>query len=261
MASREEAPRDFAPADLPDFRRGLFLPRRDPYWLGRIPCPPRVLLLTDSTLAIVTHPSDPTAPVHIRLPAISSLETGNMMLLGWMEIGAGGAWHKVEYNTRCSGPIDDFRRELRRSIFEPVQPGCTEAVHFGDAFDDIKFSRAGAYELDQGENVAVTFLSLPRRRTSKHWLKLREAWQPGDLVICTDRRFLWITDRYNGRYERYGRVVRSLRRRDIRAVSMRREDRGAALSIRSDAHEWTIAVDDELEAAATEFAGAAHEPR
>lgn len=257
ITSRGEVPWDFTASDVPEFRCGLFLPRCDRYWLGRSSYPPRVLFLTDSTLVISAHASDGTAPVRISLSDIGWLETGNMLLIGWMEIGAGETRKKVEYNTRCPGPIDDFRRELQRSIFLPVHEESSPAVHFGDGFDDIKFSRAGDGELDQGENVALTFLSLPRRRTRKHWLMLREVWQPGDFVICTDRRFIWITDRYKGRYERYGRVIRSVRRRDVRAVSLLREDHGVTLSIRFEAQEWTIAVDSELEGAAAEFAEAA----
>ncbi len=257
IASREEAPGDFVQAGLPEFHHGLFLPRSDPAFFARSPYPPRVLLLTDSALVIVPHPSHPAAAVQMELSAIGSLETGNMLLLGWIEIGGGGARNKVEYNTRCPEPIDDFLRELRRSIFLPTGEAPPQAVHFGDSFDDIKFSRAGDGELDQGDNVALTFLSLPRRRMKKYWLISKEVWQPGDFLIGTDRRFIWITDRYNGRYERYGRVIRSLRRGDIQAVSFRREENGAVLGIRCDAHEWTIAVDGELETAAAEFADAA----
>jgi hypothetical protein len=256
ISSREEVPHDFARADLPKFRCGLFLPRRDPDKFGRSAYPPRILLLTDSTLIILTHPSDGTPPAEIRLSDIGSLETGNMLLRGWTEVNAGSARNRVEYNTRCFQPIGDFHRELRRAVFPPVTGVPFPAAHVGDAFDDVKFSRAGDSELDPDESVVLSFLSLPRRCVRRRWLIHGAIWQPGDLVICTDRRFIWITDRYKGLCERYGRVTRSVRRSEVRGVSVRRSDQSVTMGIRLRDGEWPIAVYQDLAAAVHEFADA-----
>lgn len=256
IASLEAVPRDFARSDLPEFYGGVFLPRDDSGLFGRSSCPPRVLLLTRSTLVLLTHPSGGVPPTEIRLSDISSLETGNMLLRGWMDIGAGKTAKRIEYNTRYYSPIDDFLRDLRRAMFPQVKGGDIEWAHFGDEFDDVKFSRAGDSELDAEENVGPSFLSLPRRRARRVWMIHVEVWQPGDLVIFTDRRFIWITDRYKGMREPYGRVTRSVRISDIRSVCVRPSDREATLCIRLRDCKWSIAVNIELEAAARGFAEA-----
>jgi hypothetical protein len=256
IANLEAVPRDFARSDLPGFHCGVFLPRPDPGLFGRSSCPPRVLLLTCSTLVVLNHPSGGVPPAEIMLSDISSLETGNMLLRGWMDIGAGKTASRVEYNTRCYSPIHDFLRELRRAVFPRVKGGDIQWAHFGDEFDDVKFSRAGDSELDAEEIVGPSFLSLPRRHVRRVWMIHGEIWQPGDLVTLTDRRFIWITDRYKGVREPYGRVTRSVRISDIRSVCVRPFDGKATLSIRLRDCEWSIAVNRELEATARGFAEA-----
>jgi hypothetical protein len=256
IANLEAVPRDFTRSHLPEFYCGVFLPRNDPGLFGRSSCPPRVLLLTRSTLVVLTHPRSGVPPSEIRLSDISSLETGNMLLRGWMDIGAGKIAKRIEYNTRCYSPIRDFLCELRRSVFPRLQGGDIQWAHFGDEFDDIKFSRAGDSELDVEESVGPSFLRLPKREARRVWMIHGEIWQPGDLVILTDRRFIWITDRCKGLREPYGRVTRSSRISDLRSVSVQPSDREATLVIRLRDCEWSIAVNCELEAPARGFAEA-----
>ena len=256
ITNLEGVPRDFVRSDLPAFRCGIFLPRHDAGLFGRSSCPPRVLLLTSSTVVVLTHPRCGDPPAEIRLSDISSLETGNMLLRGWMNIGAGKIAKRIEYNTRCYSPIRDFLCELRQAVFLRVNGGDIQWAHFGDEFDDVKFSRAGDSELDAEEIVGPSFLSLPRRHVRRVWMIHGEIRQPGDLVIFTDRRFIWITDRYKGLREPYGRVTRSVRVSDIRSVCVRPSDREATLSIRLRDCEWSIAVNCELEVAARGFADA-----
>jgi hypothetical protein len=256
IANLRAVPQDFARSDLPAFSGGVFMPRDDAGLFGRSSCSPRVLLLTCSTFVVLTHPSSGVPPAEIMLSDISSLETGNMLLRGWMDIGAGTATKRIEYNTRCYSPIDDFLRKLRRAVFARANGGDVQWAHFGDEFDDIKFSRAGDSELDAEETVGPSFLRVPRREVRRVWMMHGKIWQPGDLVILTDRRFIWITDRYKGLREPYGRVTRSVRVSDIRSVCVRPSDREATLSIRLRDCEWSIAVNCELEVAARGFADA-----
>ena len=179
-----------------------------------------------------------------------------MLLRGWMEIGAGRITRRVEYSTRCFAPIVDFTRELRRAAFPNAEGRSLRADRFGDEFDDVKFSRAGDSELDPGELVGPTFLSLPRRQARRVWLTHREVWQPGDLVILTERRLIWITDRYKGLCEPYGRVARSARVRDIQNILVLHSTRDATLRVVLTGGEWAIAVTREHEAAANGFADA-----
>jgi len=179
-----------------------------------------------------------------------------MLLLGWMDIVAISARHRVEYNTRCFQPTEAFRRELQRAVFRSTAKQFQPAAHFGDDFDDIKFSRAGDSELNTREDVVLSFLSLPRRLSRRRWLIQGEVWQPGDFVICTDRRFIWITDRYRGLCERYGRVIRSARLEDFRHADVRSAEQQATLSVRFDNDQWDVSIPAVLGAAAVGFAGA-----
>lgn len=253
IGNLEAVPRDFPRSDLPGFYCGVFLPGHNAGLFGRSSGPPRVLLLTHSTLVVLTHPSTGVPPIEIRLSDISSLETGNMLLRGWMNIGAGTITKRIEYNTRCYSPISDFLCELRRAVFPHVNGGDIQWAHFGDEFDDVKFSRAGDSELDAEEIVGPSFLSLPRCHVRRVWMMRGKIWQPGDLFILTDRRFIWITDRYKGLREPYGRVTRSVRISDIRSVCVRPSDGEATLNIRLRDCEWSTAVNIELDAAARGF--------
>ena len=249
-------PQGFFGCDLVPFHRGLFLPRSEPDRFGRSSYPPRLLLLTDSTLVILTHSSSGTPPDEIRLSSISSLETGNLLLVGWTGIRFERTEKRLEYNTRCFEPIGDLLRTLRQVAFPAVRLTSETTDHFGDELEDVKFSRAGDREIDPGEQVALSFLSLPRHRVSRRLLVHREIWNPGDLIVCTDRRLIWVTDRYRGLRERYGRVVRSVRFRHVRGILVERHREAVNIGIRLRDGGWSITVDRELEAAAGSFAQA-----
>jgi len=252
----ETVPQGFGDRDLGPFHRGLFLPRSEPDHFGRSSYPPRLLLLTDSTLVILTHSSSGIPPDEIGLSSIDSLETGNMLLAGWTEIRFGKTGKRLDYNTRCFPPIEDFLRALRQGAFPAARTTSDTTGHFGDEFEDVKFSRAGDREIDPGEQVALSFFSLPRHRVSRRWLVHRETWDPGDLIACTDRRLIWITDRYRGLRELYGRVTRSVRIRHVQGVSIEGFQQAVAIGIRLLDRRWSITVDRELEAAAGAFAKA-----
>jgi len=127
-------------------------------------------------------------------------------------------------------------------------------IHFGDEFADVKFSRAGDYELDEGERVERTFLSLPKNSRERRGLMQREVWLPGDLLIGTDRRWIWITDRDKGFCDRFGRIIRSVRRRDERAISFRRDPNESVLVLDFCNAQWIVPITAELEEAAAAFA-------
>jgi len=86
--SPDDVPFDFRTGGRPEFRNALFLPRSDPDWFGRSTSPPRILFLTDSMVTVMAHPADGGSEQRISLSEIQELETGNMLLLGWLQVRA-----------------------------------------------------------------------------------------------------------------------------------------------------------------------------
>jgi hypothetical protein len=85
LRSAGDCPPDFKlPASLAGFDTGVFLPRDDPDWFGRSSYPPRLLLLKGRMLYIVAHPSARDAPALCEMGQISSVESGHMLLKGWL---------------------------------------------------------------------------------------------------------------------------------------------------------------------------------
>jgi hypothetical protein len=74
-------------------------------------------------------------------------------------------------------------------------------------------------------------------------------------VACTDRRVLWITDRCNGRYERYGSVVSTAPLRGVTGAQCQRDRDQCTLtiSLRS-GPSWSIPFPSERHADAEGFA-------
>jgi hypothetical protein len=87
---------------------------------------------------------------------------------------------------------------------------------------DLKFGYARSSEIDTGERVLVEFFSPAEKQIRRRWVFRFDHWSPADLVCFTDRRLLWITDRYEGRYQRYGSISRYAPLRDVSGLSCER---------------------------------------
>ncbi|HTW31561.1 MAG TPA: hypothetical protein VMD76_07785, partial [Candidatus Sulfotelmatobacter sp.] len=86
ISSAEAVPPDFRLEPVTEFRHGLFLPRADPDWRGRSAWPARVVVLTGSALIVATHPLTAEPEMRLPLSGIVGLETGNMLLIGWIAL-------------------------------------------------------------------------------------------------------------------------------------------------------------------------------
>jgi hypothetical protein len=207
LRSTDDCPADFElPRFLADFDTGLFLPRADPDWFGRSAYPPRVLLLKDGALSVISHPSAGEQPCRWALEQICSVESGHMLLKGWLRFTGSGFDCTIRYNTRGLRSVLWFMGQFRDKWLRRTELSGLAAVHFGAGLD-VKFANALARELDSGESVLMQVFLPPRPVMSKSWLLPYRRWIAGDLLALTSRRLLWVTDRDRGSYSRYGSIA------------------------------------------------------
>jgi hypothetical protein len=207
LRSKDDCPADFVlPPSLAGFDAGLFLPRGDSDWFGRPSYPPRILLLAGAALHIIPHPSAGEPPRQCALEQISSVESGHMLLKGWLRFTGPAFDHTIRYNTRGIPTVLRFMRRFRGQWLRGAEPCATPEIHPGAA-PDIKFGNALARELDSGETVLMQFFRPPSEVKSRTWWLPRRRWMAGDLLALTARRLLWITDRERGCYSPYGSIA------------------------------------------------------
>jgi len=207
LHSKSDCPPDFElPASLVGFDTGLFLPRGDHDWFGRPLYPPRILLLRDGALLIISHPSTGEPLRRCAVEQIASVESGHMLLNGWLRFTGPDFDYTVRYNTRGFRPVFRFMRRFREKLLRGAQLRGTSEVRIGDNLD-IKFGNALAAELDSGEVVRMQVFQSPSEMGSGSWLFPRRRRIAGDLLALTDRRLLWITDGERGSYSRYGSIA------------------------------------------------------
>jgi len=207
LGSAGECPPDFAlPSSLAGFDTGIFLPRGGPDWFGRPHDPPRILLLKDAALHIVSHPSTGEPLRRYAMERISSVESGHMLLKGWLRFSGSGFDYTIRYNTRGFPAVYRFMRHFRDRLLGSIQAAETPVVHPSVGLD-IKFGNALATELDPGEIVRMQVFEAPREVKSRFWLIPYRRSIAGDLLALTGRRLLWITDRERGFRSRYGTIA------------------------------------------------------
>ncbi len=137
---------------------------------------------------------------------ISSVESGHMLLKGWLRFTGSGFDYTVRYNTRGFRSVFQFMRRFRDELLRTPLPLGASTPPF-EAGLDMKFANALALELDTGETVLMRAFQPPREAVSRFWLFPHQHWIPGDLLALTSRRLLWITDRERGSYSRYGSIA------------------------------------------------------
>jgi hypothetical protein len=207
IRSPEDAPADFPIPEPKRFRIGLFLPRDGPDWFGRRAYPPRILLLDAHAILVLTHPRYDEPPVRVALADIVFYEIGHIFLIGWIRLVTAQSAIYLPYNTGLDRSVSEFLDAfLHEYLADRMERGNEAALTFGTPLD-IKFGNCLSAALRPGERLCTTWFSLSYREL-RRWGPFRVHTDAGaDLVAYTDRRVLWITDRCNGRYERYGSVV------------------------------------------------------
>jgi len=259
--SDDDCPPDFElPSSLTSFDAGLFLPRDPPDWFGRSSYPPRILLLKGSALYIVSHPSTGEPPHRCIMEQISSVESGHMLLKGWLRFTGSGFDYTIRYNTRGFGSVFRFMQRFRNNLLSGTEPRGTRKIH-PSAGLDIKFANALEREMDIGETILMQVFQAPREATSRSCLFPRRRWIAGDLLALTSRRLLWITDRERGYYSRYGSIASYAPFDAVRNIGLTAGRGGHALQVElKSGSEWRIPVAAEsrqnFERVAVEFAAA-----
>jgi len=231
LRSKDDCPPDFElPASLAGFDAGLFLPRDSPDWFGRSSYPPRILLLQGDALSVLSHPSAGEAPCRCALERISSVESGHMLLKGWLRFTGADLDYTVRYNTRGFPSVSRFLHRFRNQLLWRTQPRLAAELHFGAELD-LKFTNALAQELDPEEIVSMRFFQPPKEPRSQTWLLPRRRWIAGDLLALTSRRLLWITDRERGTYARYGTVASYAPCDAVRSIDLNSSREGGILRV------------------------------
>jgi hypothetical protein len=209
IRSPEEVPGDFPVPEFARYRIVLFLPRDDPDWFGRRAYPPRILLLDQDAIVVLTHPLYGEPPVRLALADVLYYEIGQVLLIGWMRFVTTGPETRLPFNTRSDRLVNEFLDELgHRYLASRMECASEPKVEFGLPLD-IKFRNCLAMAIGPGERVCATWFNPPVRKF-RRWGPFRvRAETGGDLAAVTDRRVLWITDQCKDRYERYASIVSS----------------------------------------------------
>jgi hypothetical protein len=205
-----EVPADFelrAPA--PDFIAGVFLPRSDPDWLGRRAYPARILLLAAGELWVFAHPSAKEREICIPLRDLDSIECGRIILVGWITLRSPGVERTLRYNRRSRQPVEKFLAALRdRWLVYGEQTEAAPCRDYG-ADLDIKFGNAQATEIAGDRERPLIRFFQPAIKEMRRRVLRYEICSAADLIVLTNGRILWISDRRKTSYERYGAISRS----------------------------------------------------
>jgi hypothetical protein len=258
LCSIDDCPPDFElPPSLAGFDTGLFLPRGDRDWFGRPLYPPRVLLLKGGTLHIVSHPSTGEPPRRCAIEQITSVESGHMLLKGWLRFLGCGLDYTVRYNTRGFLSVFRFMCSFRDQLLRGVLPLGTSPVPSGAGLD-VKFANALALELDTGEIVLMRVFQPPREVRFRSWLLPRHRWMAGDLLALTGRRLLWITDRDRGSYSPYGSIASYAPPGAVIEIGLKSGRDGDILQVNlNNGSAWQVPIASESRQVAGDFAAAA----
>jgi hypothetical protein len=198
------------PTGLPELLAGVFLPQDEPAWLRGGRYPARVLLLGGGGLWVLTHPTAREPAGIVPLQAVEMLECGRMSLSGWIRL----CWERLErtvrYNRRTHLPMERFLSRPRAQwLGDAAVPSRALPVGPREALP-LKFNYTLETEMSHGESTLARFFQLARRRRLRRWIFRHSVWSAGDLVLLSDKRVLWITERYRSSRVPYGTISRSV---------------------------------------------------
>lgn len=233
LHSRDDAPRDFA--DLPEFRAGVFLPRAQPDWFGRRAYPPRVIALVSEGLLIVPHPSEKASRELLRWEQLAFVESGRILLEGWMRFVGDGFDRQLFFNTRSAPAVDRFLRSIKTRFLPAASDDACIAPDLS-----LKFRNALSDELEPGECVRACLFRPAEKLTRRVCGFKRTRTVPADLVARTTRRLLWITDRDGRGHTPYGSIARYAPVEKIAAVSPVENGDVRFLRVEIGGSQWSI---------------------
>jgi hypothetical protein len=254
ILSRKDFPEDFPPFTERALFPALFLARDGMDWFRRSGSPPRVVLFTGETLEVHFHPESGRPLASIPCNECLSIQTGRLLLIGWVRFASKTADLSLPYNRRVDEPVHIFLGMLRARLLSPDGALSKEAF-LGDA-PDLKFQNALNQEIDKGEVERARLFIAPRKRSSGYWPFRTTRWTPGNLIALTDRRLLWITESYRFARVPYGSVTCYVHPGHVAQVET--SSAGAVLSVSlRNGKIWKLDIPEELRADAREFAAIA----
>jgi hypothetical protein len=262
IRSAADVPEDFpAPEAESEMQFGAFLPQDDLRLFGRN-CPARMVLLCPGSLVIRAHPDANEIPARIPLEDLQFVESGQILLLGWLRLAAKSLDRTLPYNTCAGRAVEELLARLRK-VYAPSVAGLQRPAPAASIFGppcDLKMENAQSSEMDAGEQILLRFFSPAAVRTQKRRGGKRRILSPADLVLLTNSRIVWITDRHRNRYERYGTVCRYAPLRNICGLSCRPVGDGCEMIVQFGfAQPWRISLPPQARAEAQAFAGAAED--
>jgi hypothetical protein len=205
-----DVPADFKiPGGVSTLLGGVFLPQSELDWLRRRAYPARVVLLTREALWVVPHPSARPDAACVLLEELDLVECGRILLLGWIGLHWRDCGLTLRYNRRSGSMVERFLTRLRGCwLAHPTE--IDHLLQWDNIALDKKFNHALADEtVPAGEQHLARFFQPATRRVKGRFFKT-ETWTAGDLLVLTNRRILWITDRRESAREPYGTVSRSV---------------------------------------------------
>jgi hypothetical protein len=136
--------------------------------------------LTGNGLTIVPHPSANEQVQLLALERLCFIESGHVLLRGWLRFTGRDFDRTLFYNRRDAGPVEAFLGRIRAN-FLGTSDGLAggEGIDLGDPLD-FKFRHALAEELASDE-VARAVLFRPVREIERTLLRRRRRW-PADLT-------------------------------------------------------------------------------
>lgn len=182
-------------------------------------------------------------------------EVGHIFLIGWIRLVTPRSTTHLTYNTGLDRSVSEFLDAfLKQYIRNGMEWGNEAPRAFGPPLD-IKFGNCLSAAMRPGERLCAMWFS-PPHQVSRRWGPFRvRSHAGGDLVTYTDRRILWITDRCNGRYERYGSVVSTAPARGVTGAQCHRDGDKCTLTISlHSGASWSIPFPSERYADAECFA-------
>jgi len=246
-------PSDFTlPPGMPREFAGIFLPQdRAAFSLRSFP--PCVIILADATIWIVTRRSvEHTA---IPLARLEVLECGRILLLGWIGLLWDRGSQTVRYNRRSAPIVEKFLCTLKMSWLRSAFTSPIQSSQIFGPEPNLKFHNAASTELLADEARLLQFFQPPICSTRRRFGLRRETRKAADLLVLSDRRLLWMTDRRQSAQEQYGTVGKSAALRALKEVRANRSAGGVTIDIglRSGTL-WSVPVSEAWEDEAKAFA-------
>lgn len=259
LSKPEDAPRDFPiPQTASIFSAAFFMPGESHSSYDKGIYPPRIFTLSGDEIAIYAHPSSEESPFIFRIPELISIESAKLLLFGYIKFQTETSTHLFRYNVVEKRYMDSFLACVRDLWLAPER--TTGYQTDNPQFENLtlRFRYALKKELDpQEEYQAHVYLEVKNEHRGKSLFRSSaHARQQisGDMLILTNRRLLWITNRIAGMHESYGYIARYIPHRRVKSFVLERDATASTLTCNIDGGEpWNIIVPNDYAVSAEEF--------